>query len=251
MAKTCKVGIDYFPFNVDFFDDDKIKLIEAEFGGKGIDVTIRLLAKIYKEGYYYKWGRDECLLFAGARFVPSFVDEVISGLVRRCFFNEGCFNQFKILTSKAIQSRYFDAVRRYKKVDVIPEYLLVNVSDMKNVYINGVNANIYYQNAGNYPHNNNGNNNGSGTKASIPPDFSERIRLNSESELSKTFKDLADDIAWLEVIAMNNQLKSIDKVLERLNAFYKKLQNEGETKKSISDAKSHFARWLNINKNAV
>ena len=25
-------GIEYYPFNVDFFDDDKIALIEGEFG---------------------------------------------------------------------------------------------------------------------------------------------------------------------------------------------------------------------------
>ena len=32
MARPRKQGIDYFPFDVDFFEDDKVALIEAEFG---------------------------------------------------------------------------------------------------------------------------------------------------------------------------------------------------------------------------
>ena len=62
MARTNKVGIDYFSFDVDFFNDDKIQLIEAEFGIKGSITAIRLLCKIYNEGYFYGWGEDQCLL---------------------------------------------------------------------------------------------------------------------------------------------------------------------------------------------
>jgi len=75
MARPNKEGMDYFPFNVDFFEDDKLQLIEAEFGEKGLIITIKLLCKIYKEnGYYYQWGDDQCLLFsknAGKGIVPS------------------------------------------------------------------------------------------------------------------------------------------------------------------------------------
>lgn len=34
-----------------------------------------------------------------------------------------------------------------------------------------------------------------------------------------------------------------------LKRFFEKLQNEGEVRKSPKDAKSHFARWLNIELN--
>lgn len=138
MARTNKKGIDYFPFDVDFFQDDKIQLIEAEFGVKGSIIAIRLLCKIYNEGYYYQWGGDGCLLFArnaGAEFVPNAVEEVVKGLVRRCFFDKGCFDRFSILTSKGIQERYFEATKRYKSVNVIGDFLLVDVSKMDNVSI--------------------------------------------------------------------------------------------------------------------
>jgi len=55
MGRSNKKGLDYFPMNVDFFEDDKLQLIEAEFGLKGSVVAIRLLCKIYKEGYFYQW----------------------------------------------------------------------------------------------------------------------------------------------------------------------------------------------------
>jgi hypothetical protein len=145
MARTNKTGIDYFPFDIDFFQDDKIQLIEAEFGIKSSMIAIRLLCKIYKEGYFYQWGGDECLLFAknaGAEFVPGAVDEVVKGLVRRCFFDKGCFDRFGILTSKGIQKRYFEATQRYKSVDVFEEYLLMDVSKFNNVNINKINADI-------------------------------------------------------------------------------------------------------------
>ena len=150
MARTNKRGIDYFPFDVDFFHDDKIQLVEAEFGVKGSAIAIRLLCKIYDNGYYYQWGGDECLLFTknmGAEFVPSAVDEVVKGLVRRCFFDKGCFDRFCILTSKGIQERYFEAIKRYKSVDVFEEYLLSDVAKNINVNIIPINVSINWINA--------------------------------------------------------------------------------------------------------
>lgn len=146
MARTNKIGIDYFPFDVDFFHDDKIQLIEAEFGVKGGYIAIRLLCKIYREGYFYQWGSDECLLFAknmGADGVSKgFIGEVIAGLVKRGFFDKSVFDKFCILTSAGIQRRYFEATKRYQTVDAVKEYLLVDVSKQPNVNIVLINANI-------------------------------------------------------------------------------------------------------------
>ena len=114
MARPRKQGIDYFPFDVDFFDDDKVALIDAEFGTKGVLVAIRLLCKIYKNGYYYQWGDDECLLLSkqmGAGFVPKLVGEIVTGLVRRSFFDKGVWDSFRVLTSVGIQRRFIEATR--------------------------------------------------------------------------------------------------------------------------------------------
>lgn len=134
-------GIDFFPVSVDFFEDDKVQLIEAEFGHKGSYLAIRLLCKMYKfDGYFYQWGRDECLLLAkqlGAEFSSTLVDEIINGLLRRGFFCKSVFESFGCLTSRGMQYRYFEAVRRRQVVPVRKELLLMDVSAYPNVQIIG------------------------------------------------------------------------------------------------------------------
>ncbi|MCL1942002.1 MAG: DUF4373 domain-containing protein [Candidatus Azobacteroides sp.] len=152
MARTNKTGIDYFPFDVDFFNDEKIEFTSARFGVKGEIIAIRLLCKIYRNGYYTDWSEDENTLLAkraGEGITPSLVSEIVNELVRRGFFDKSLLDRFRILTSKGIQRRYFEAVKRYKRVDVIRDYLLVDVSKTDNVniieingYINADNDNI-------------------------------------------------------------------------------------------------------------
>ena len=154
MARTNKVGIDYFSFDVDFFSDDKVQLIEAEFGIKGSIIAIRLLTKIYSEGYYYSWGEDQCLLLAknaGQEFNSKVVHDIVDGLVRRSFFDENCYKKYQILTSTGIQRRYLDATVRYKEVKMIKEYLLIEESSRDNVIINSINADINSLNADSNP----------------------------------------------------------------------------------------------------
>ncbi len=130
-------GIDYFPFNTNFFEDDKVALIEGEFGEKGSYIAIRLLCKIYNsEGYYCQWGQDECLLFArrlGAGFSPSLVDEVVKGLVRRSFFDKGVYDSSCVLTSRGIQTRYIEAAKRRQEIRLRKDILLIDVSSVSNV----------------------------------------------------------------------------------------------------------------------
>jgi hypothetical protein len=145
MARTNKTGIGYFPFDVDFFNDEKIEYTSARFGIKGEIIAIHLLCKIYRNGYYTEWNDDESTLLAkraGEGITPSLVSEVVKELVKRRFFDESLLNRFAILTSRGIQSRYFEATKRYQSVEVFEEFLLVDVSKMINVHINSINVYI-------------------------------------------------------------------------------------------------------------
>ena len=51
MARPNKKGLDYFPVDVDMFEGDDVALITSEFGAKADSVLIRLLCRIYKNGY--------------------------------------------------------------------------------------------------------------------------------------------------------------------------------------------------------
>jgi hypothetical protein len=150
MARPTKIGLDYFPLNTNIDSDDKIELVESEFGSKGFAVVIKLFCKIYADkGYYYSWTEKEKLLFARRMGeTVGLVDEIVKRSVKWGLFNESVFNQFQILTSSAIQSRFLEATNRREKIEMYKELLLIVVSDYKNgvnVNINSINVNISTQ----------------------------------------------------------------------------------------------------------
>lgn len=149
MARPIKLGLDYFPFEVDFFEDDKTELISAEFGNKGELVMLRLLSLIYKNGYFYEWNEEKALLLAkrvGNGCTGALVDEIVSRLAMRSFFDERVLRSFGVLTSERIQENYLAAVSRRVKVEIIQEYCLVCHANYENVIIYSINVN---RNSGN------------------------------------------------------------------------------------------------------
>ena len=138
MARPKKDGLDYFPFDVDFFNDEKIMAISGEFGIKGEITAIKLLCAIYRNGYFILW--NDLLKYKLLKTLPGISPELLESIVNRLvlwgFFDKALFDSTHILTSKGIQNRYFEAVkRRIKKDDDLP-YLLVSVDR------NGVSAYI-------------------------------------------------------------------------------------------------------------
>ena len=129
MSRPKKDGVEYFSVDVDFFEDDKIKLLRAEFGAKGVYILMYLLCQIYKNGYYISWNDDKCLLVsdgAGCGCTPGFVQEFINGCLKRSFFDKGVFEMFGILTSKGIQKRFLYAVMTRPEIRIIQEYFLLD-----------------------------------------------------------------------------------------------------------------------------
>lgn len=245
MARTNKTGIDYFPFDVDFFADDKLQLIEAEFGIKGGYIAVRLLCKIYRDGYFYKWGADECLLFAKSMGVEgvskNIVDEIVSGLVRRCFFDKGCFDRFGILTSKGIQKRYFEVAKRYKSVDVIEDYLLVDVSEMNNVNINSINVDINSINA---------DINRQKKRKEIEKEIERENKIFPHDDIFESVSELQKRLRnteWIQSVGMKLKINP-DNLLQKFNDFADEIVLKGDPVKTEKDFKSHFINWLNKKK---
>ena len=151
MARPVKEGLDYFTLDCNM--NDKIKLIEAEFGIKGFAIIVKLYQKIYSErGYYCEWNEDVALLFiaslgGNSGVSKSLIDIILAVSIRRGIFSQELYEKYGILTSKRIQEQYFDAVSRREKVEVEKEYLLVKVC--KNMVIasnNSINVNNNYLN---------------------------------------------------------------------------------------------------------
>jgi hypothetical protein len=129
MARPNKIGLEYFPFDVDFFNDEKISAVSGEFGIKGELACIKLLCAIYRKGYFILW--DEMLRMKLIKELPGvsadLLDKIVSRLVRWGFFDKALFEESGILTSNGIQRRYFEAIKRRVKVGENLPYLLVSV----------------------------------------------------------------------------------------------------------------------------
>ena len=147
MARPQKEGLEYFPLEVDMDADDKIILVEAKHGVAGFGIIIKLLMKIYREGYYYKWSEKEQLIFSKRVNVDiNTVTEVVSDAVRWSLFSSNMFDRYGILTSCGIQKRYLKATHRRQRIEMEKSYLLLDnqtINDYNNLVIvsrNGVNG---------------------------------------------------------------------------------------------------------------
>lgn len=136
-------GIPYFSLQTCL--DEKFELIEAEFGLTGFAVIIKLYQRIYSRGYYCDWTKEVELLFSKSIGLAggNSVSEIVGGALRRDIFDRALYNAHHILTSKGIQSRYFEAVKKRKAVEAVEEYLLVPRSSLpQNVVIKSLNFGI-------------------------------------------------------------------------------------------------------------
>lgn len=60
-------GINYFPVGVNFMEENAMEVIEAKYGIKGSAIVLKLLCKIYKEGYFIRWDEEQCLILPTRR----------------------------------------------------------------------------------------------------------------------------------------------------------------------------------------
>ena len=132
-----KIGADYFSKDIDFYEDDKVRLLRAEFGAKGMYLLDYLLCDIYKQyGYYAIWDKRKCFLVsdgAGCGCTPEFVAEFVAGCIRCSFFNKRVFDMFGVLTSAGIQRRFMRVLKNRDNFYVISEYFLLDVDDKRDV----------------------------------------------------------------------------------------------------------------------
>lgn len=125
MARPNKQGVDYFPLDIHL--DDKFKFIEIKYKLEGFAVLIKLMQRVYANGYWCKWTEDELLLFSDEiKADHELVQNVVNECLKREVFDQTLFNEYNILTSKGIQKRYKEIVRRRKDVEMYTEYLLID-----------------------------------------------------------------------------------------------------------------------------
>lgn len=144
MARPTKQGLDYFPLDVGFLQNVKVRRIMRACGIQSIPVLISLLANTYRdEGYFLRWDNDMPFLIADELGVSEgAVTAVVDKATQVGFFNANMYEKYGVLTSDGIQKRFFEATARRTSVRYDARFLLINVSDYKNVvnvYKNSIN----------------------------------------------------------------------------------------------------------------
>ena len=140
MARPTKQGIDFF--SLDCEPKAKLELFIAEKGAEGFGILVMLWQMIYKgEGYYIPYDEDLVWLIRKESLSPAeTIVSVIENAIKRNLFDKTLYNEHKILTSTGIQKRYFSAAKKKKEVFAVADYLLIDVSDNKNLVYSGENS---------------------------------------------------------------------------------------------------------------
>jgi hypothetical protein len=126
MARPIKQGLDYFSFDVDFYDNRKVRKIMRACGPAAGSILTCLLCSIYHgKGYYILWDQDLPFDIAdklGMSEGP--VSEVINKSVQVDFFDQHQFQVNKILTSSEIQRRYKAGTAKRHEVKIDSKFLV-------------------------------------------------------------------------------------------------------------------------------
>ena len=121
-------GINYFPIGVNFMEENAMEVIEAKYGIKGSAIVLKLLCKIYKEGYYIRWDEEQCLIFAnkaGREVQAEEVQGIIEILFIKGILDRNSYLENGILTSESIQKVWLEATKRRKRELSELPYLMV------------------------------------------------------------------------------------------------------------------------------
>lgn len=240
-----KTGLLYYSSDTNRFQDIRIKRLKKNFGCDGYSVYEYILNEIYRiNGNFLVW--DESTAFDVAEYW-GLKESKVNEIVRYCcavgLFDKALLSNGNVLTSQSIQKRYVNmCIHAKRKEIVIPnEYnilpeeskiILEEYRKKKKVSDKVVKVNKE-------------NNYLSGVKENFPPpEFAEKT-------LGECYTELSRNASWCEILTMNTRnagfIEFTPAIFQQyLQAFFKKLQNEGETRKSPKDAMSHFARWLKI-----
>lgn len=221
MPRPRKKGLEYFPLDVDIFEDDKLFDVQNDYGPLGEIIYIRLLCLVYKHGYYYQFESIDKLTAMMIRSIGNrwakdkkTVKEVILYLAKINLFSAELMHR-NVITSRSIQERYLLAVeRRQSKIE---EYNLLEKNDfhegLLSVPENPVSATLTNVSVAETPINVNSN----ATKES-----KEKKRKEKESKGEKTVGTDAPPVPTLRTYGEFKNIKLTDSEYLKLTEQYGK-----------------------------
>lgn len=134
MGRNKKEGLSYFPFDVDFFQDLKIRKLIKYQGSNAIAIYAFILCNIYKDGYYIRWDNGlPFIISEQTGYEESYIVEVINCCLDIGLFSKNLFDSERVITSFGIQDRYRKINDLCRRKSDISEYMLIS-SEEKRIY---------------------------------------------------------------------------------------------------------------------
>lgn len=228
MARPKKTGLDYFPFDVQFFSNKKIKILKARYGTDGVVLFLFLLCEIYKNGYYLIWDDDYKYVVANElNLSDGLIEQVLNFLIERSLLNRILLGSDTFLTSPGIQSRFQEAVKSRavkSPVSVISELWLLSKEKTQSFIKFTQNSDI--------PQNN--------------PSFSKNNPNNSEKNATKKSKVNESKVNKIKVCyrvpAINGDFELTQDFYDELTKTYSETDIDESLKKMINFLKANPAK---------
>lgn len=132
MARPKIKGLLYFPFDIDFFEDNKIRIVKARYRSDGVMIYLFLLCEIYRQGYYIKADEDFLYIISDELGIDqNKVKQVLNFLLNKSLFDNTLFSSDKVLTSAGIQRRFQLAIkeRARKNPITVGRYWILSKED--------------------------------------------------------------------------------------------------------------------------
>lgn len=143
MARPIKKGLNYFPLDVDFFEDEKIKFLAVECEAAGICALIKIFCSIYRNGYYIDWSEDHATMFSWdmrGMVAKDKVSDIVTTCLKRGIFSKEMYEKHHILTSRGIQDRYRQALDGKRQICIIEKYWMLDMPPGDKVTVVSING---------------------------------------------------------------------------------------------------------------
>ena len=104
MARPKIKGLLYFPFDIDFFEDNKIRIVKARYRSDGVMIYLFLLCEIYRQGYYIKADEDFLYIISDELGIDqNKVKQVLNFLLNKSLFDNTLFSSDKANMNKQMK----------------------------------------------------------------------------------------------------------------------------------------------------
>jgi len=115
MARVNKTGLDYFPHDTDASSDEKLRLLEAEYGPTGYAFYFKTLERIYRNNGEYILSESAVILFArDLHITKKKLEEIAAKAVELGLFSDVNWRTLKKMKSDAVDRR-IDSINHRKQ----------------------------------------------------------------------------------------------------------------------------------------